>query len=91
MRVVIVEDLALLREGIVRLLEEGGGGDTVEPRHADVHEDDVRGQHPGPLDRLAAVGGLADDGEVVLGVEQGPQPAPDAGCIADHSGCPKGS
>jgi hypothetical protein len=43
--------------------------DPVELRHADVHQHDVRRQPPGQLDRLGAVGGLADDVEVVLGVE----------------------
>ena len=43
--------------------------DAVELGHADVHQDDVRRQASGLVDRLAPVRGLADDLEVLLGVE----------------------
>ena len=37
-----------------------GGGDPVEPRHADVHQHHVRAQPARLADRLAAVGGLPE-------------------------------
>src|SRR5262249_4842751 len=43
--------------------------DPVHGRHTDVHQDDVREQPLRQLDRLAAVAGLADDLDVVLGAE----------------------
>ena len=47
--------------------------DAVELGHADVHQHDVGGELARLLDRLQAVGGLADDVEVVLGVEDHPE------------------
>ena len=50
-------------------------GEPVDVGHADVHQHDVGPLAAGELDRLGAVGRLADDLDVVLGVEQGPEPA----------------
>ena len=50
------------------------GLDAVELGHADVHQDDVGLQPLGLLDGVEAVGGLADDLEVVLGVEDHAEP-----------------
>ena len=58
----------------------GGGDDparrldAVELGHADVHEHDVGLEVVGHRHRLGAVGGLADDVEVVLGVEDHLEP-----------------
>ena len=53
----------------------------VDARHAHVHQHDVGAG----LDRLAhgvvAVGRLADDGDVGLGVEEGAEPGPDEGLV----------
>src|ERR1700683_780365 len=46
------------------------GLDPVQHRHPDVHDDDGRGEAGRELDRLPAVGRLADDLQVVLGVDQ---------------------
>jgi hypothetical protein len=54
-----------------------GGLEPVEPRHADVHEDDVGSPPGGQRDGLEAVGGLADHLEVRLAGEQQPEPAAD--------------
>ncbi len=51
--------------------------DPVELGHADVHQDDVGLQPLGLLDRVEAVGGLADDLEVILGVEDHAEPGAD--------------
>ena len=53
-----------------------GGGQPVDARHADVHQHHVGPQLEGQPHRLVAVGRLADHGDVVLGVEQGPEPSP---------------
>ena len=53
------------------------GGEAVEVRHADVHEDEVRAQLLGRVGRLLPVGGLARDLEVLLGVDEHPQPGAD--------------
>ena len=46
-----------------------GGLDAVHARHAHVHEDDVGVQGPGLGQGGGAVGGLADDGDVLLGLQ----------------------
>ena len=46
--------------------------DAVEHGHADVHEDDVRGEREREIDRFPAVGGLADDRDAGLLGEGGP-------------------
>ena len=51
-----------------------GRGQPVDLRHADVHQHDVGEQFGRERDRLGAVAGLADDFDVVLGVEQGAEP-----------------
>ena len=43
--------------------------DAVDVGHADVHQDDVRPQAPRLRDRLAPVRRLADDLDVLLGLE----------------------
>src|SRR4051794_5106503 len=43
--------------------------DPVEPRHADVHENDVRSQAARLVDRLLPVAGLAHDVDVGLGAQ----------------------
>ncbi|MDH6614991.1 hypothetical protein M2163_002099 [Streptomyces sp. SAI-135] len=53
-----------------------GRGETVEQRHADVHQDDVRPQFAHLAHRLLAVGGLPRHLDVRLRVEQGPETGP---------------
>ena len=60
--------------------DPAGGVEAVGSGHADVHEHDVGELAAGDRDRFVAVVGLADDLDVVLGVEQRPEarrvPAP---------------
>ena len=64
-------------------LDTGGPGqpagrlDPVQPRHPDVHQDDVGCQLGGPGYRLRAVGGFPDDGDGVLGVKELAEAGPD--------------
>ena len=51
--------------------------DAVEHRHADVHQQHVRRALLGEAHGLLAVGGLAHDLDVVLGIEQGGESGPD--------------
>jgi hypothetical protein len=48
-------------------------GEPVHLGHADVHDHDVRAQLAGEPHRLPAVRGLADHGDVVGAVEEGPE------------------
>ncbi len=50
--------------------EEPGRLDAVELRHLDVHHDDIRLRLPDHVQRLAAVGGRADDLDAVERAEQ---------------------
>ena len=59
---------------LARVDDAAGRLDAVELGHADVHQHDVGLQPPRHLDRLQAVDGLADDLEVVLGVEDHLEP-----------------
>src|SRR5581483_12052862 len=69
------------------------GGDAVHLRHPQVHQ-----HHVGPLlagegDRHAAVGCLADHGDVVAGLQQHPEPGSQQGLVVgeqhpDHSAAP---
>jgi hypothetical protein len=61
-----------------------GGGDAVEPRHADVHERDVRAHHGQLLDGLLAVGALGDHVEPVVGGEDPGQAGADDGLVVDE-------
>ena len=54
-------------------LDPADGGDAVHVRHQQVHQDDVRLEPAGHRHALGAVGGLADDLDVVLVVEEHPQ------------------
>jgi len=59
-----------------RLHDPPGGRDAVDRGHADVHEHDVRPGLADEGDGLVAVGGLADDLDVVPGVEDHPEAHP---------------
>src|SRR5579884_130930 len=61
-----------------------GGLDPVHPGHAHVHQHDVGGQPPGQFDRLVAIGGLTDDLEVVLTLEDEAEARPDQGLVVHH-------
>ena len=54
-----------------------GGLDAVQAGHADVEQAHVRAQPPGQLDGPPPVGGLADDLDVRLGVEDHREPGAD--------------
>src|SRR5262249_18366876 len=59
--------------------------DPVELRHHEVHQDDIRREPDGLLDRGGAVGGLADDLDPLLQAEEGAQPlADDLVVVGDH-------
>ena len=58
--------------------------DPVEHRHADVHHDDVGLEALGDLDALLAVGGLADDLDVGLVLEDHPEPGPHQLLVVDQ-------
>src|SRR3954447_21334152 len=53
--------------------EQAGGSDSVELRHADVHEDDVGAVEVDRAEHLAAVRGLGDHVEVLGAGEHDPQ------------------
>ena len=57
--------------------QSAGHLDAVEPRHPDVDQADVGAQSAGQVDRLDAVGGLGDHGDVGLVLQDEPQPAAD--------------
>ncbi len=63
--------------------DDPGGGDAVQFGHADVHEDHVGCQFPGEAYRLGAVGGLADDRHVLLGVDHGGESRPYDALVVD--------
>src|SRR5262249_52972542 len=63
--------------------EDAGGGDAVEAGHSDVHEYDVGEVLLGEADGVVAVGGLADDVDVVLGVEDHAEPGSDEFLVVD--------
>jgi hypothetical protein len=77
--------------------EPGGCLDAVHLGHAHVHQDHVGVQAPGLGQCLAAVAGLAGDGQVGLGFQQHPQALADEVLVigdqdADHgSPSPSGS
>ena len=54
--------------------QQPGGLDAVEPRHPHVHQHDVGARGGQPLHGLAAVACLAHDLEVVLAVDEHPEP-----------------
>src|SRR3546814_16766059 len=58
--------------------------DAVDLRHANVHQDDIGlgGSHD--PHRLAAVGRLADGGQVGFVVDDHPEPATDDSLVVDH-------
>jgi hypothetical protein len=61
------------RRVAVALDQEPRRLDAVEPRHADVHQDDVGGGDRETVERLASVLCLADHRHVGLGVDHHPQ------------------
>src|SRR5699024_2879340 len=57
--------------------------EPVHPGHAHVHEHHVGAQRVDPGHRLRAVRGVADHGDVGLGVEQGGEPLPHHRLVVD--------
>ena len=57
--------------------DEPGGGDAVHARHPNVHECHVRAVLPDRRDRLLSVASLGDDADVMVLLEQGPDPGSD--------------
>ena len=55
--------------------------EPVDARHAHVHQHDVGAGLDRLADGLVPVGGLADDGDVRLGVEEGAKTGPDQGLV----------
>ena len=70
--------------------------DAVQLGHRDVHHDDVGPEEARLRDGVAPVGGLADDLEVRLLAEEGPEPLADDPVVVHqedgraHSPCPLG-
>ena len=60
------------------------GFEAVELGHPDVHQDDVRSQRANLVDRVAAVGRLADDLDLRLGVEDHPEAGADERLVVDE-------
>ena len=59
--------------------------ETAEPRHRDVHEDDVGAERAADVDRLEAVGRLADDLDVLGRREERAEPlAQERVVVRDH-------
>ena len=65
-------------------MQLAGRLEPVEPGHPDVHQHDVGPQPRRGLEALAAVGGLADDLDVVAAAEHQRQRRPDERVVVDH-------
>ena len=65
-------------------LDAAGRLDAVDHRHHQVHHDDVRPELAGALDGLGAIGGLADDHDVVVELEEIAHPATDHRVVVDE-------
>ena len=80
-RILLADDQALIRSGIRALLEAEDDIEVVaeatDGRHLDVDQGDVRAVPGGERDRLLSVSRLADDLDVVLGLQQRPDAAAD--------------
>ncbi len=61
-----------------------GGLHPVHPRHTDVHQDHVGLQRPYLVQGLKAVTGLADDREVLLGLQNHPEPGAQQRLVVDQ-------
>jgi hypothetical protein len=57
--------------------DEARGLDAVQVGHADIHQDDIRGEPFGQGDRLGAVGGLAHHLHARLTFQDQPEAGPD--------------
>lgn len=57
---------------------------TVHPRHAHVHKDDIRAQGTGRTHGLFAVGGLPHHLDVAFGLEHEPQPGAHHRLVVDE-------
>jgi len=73
------DDLGLRSFG----LDPADRGDAVHVRHQEIHQDDVGLEATGHRHALAAVGGLADNLDVVLEVEEDAQAHPDDRVVVD--------
>ena len=58
--------------------------DAVHPRHADVHQHHVGLQRPHLVEGLQAVPGLADDREVLLGLQDHPEAGAQQRLVVDQ-------
>ena len=71
--------------GVARRRTDATGRlEAVHAWHPDVHEHDVRAERLDQGERLGPVVGLADDGDVRLGVEDHPQPGADELLVVDE-------
>jgi len=75
--------------GVIVPEQTAHGLDPVEAGHSDVHQNHVRSHGAGNLDRLSAVGRLADHGDVFLSLEDGVEAGTDERLVvgdehADH-------
>jgi hypothetical protein len=60
------------------------GGDAVEVRHADVHEDDVRLQHARAVQGVAPVARLANHRDRIVAREDRPQAGAHQAVVVDE-------
>jgi hypothetical protein len=72
-------------------LDPADRGDAVHVRHQQVHQDDVGLEPAGHGDALAAIGGLADDLDVVLQVEEHAEAHPDDRVVVDDQDADAGA
>ena len=82
MKLVTISTLA----GLPRLAQPAQRVDAVGAGHLDVHQDHVGAQLLGRGRALVAVGGLADDLDVVLHLQEGAQAPADDLVVVDHAG-----
>ena len=73
-----------MRGGSLVAQQLGGRREAVHHRHPDVHQHDVGARRADDRERLAAVGCLADDLEVGLGVDQHADAGPEQRLVVDE-------
>ena len=69
---------------VVALDDLAGGLDAVQLRKGDVHDDDVRMDPLDELRRAATVSRLADDLDLLVGLEQTPQTLSHDGVVVNQ-------
>jgi hypothetical protein len=68
----------------LELAEQPGSRDPVDPRHPDIHQDDVGMRAPRLRDRRRPVVRLADHGDVRFGLKDRPQATTDEWLVVNQ-------